>query len=217
MKRVVKAVALIAFTLGLGAAHASGHGRTYEVTITNITSGQTFTPIIAATHRRSIQFFEVGQPALDEIAELAESGDIGPLASTLDSVPNLVHATENTEGLLGPGQSATLTIQAPRRFNRLSFAAMLIPTNDTFVAINSTRLPRHSKVVYARAYDAGSEVNDELCANIPGPRCEGQGASAEDGEGFVHISDGMHGIGDLGPDVYDWRNPVARVEIRRVY
>lgn len=217
MNAVVKGLALAALTFALGAAHASDrHGRTYEITITNITSGQTFTPILGASHKRAIQLFNVGEPALHELAELAESGDIGPLSSTLNSVPNLVYATDNTDGLLGPGESAVLTLQSARRFNRFSFAAMLIPTNDTFVAVNSTRLPRHSKVVYARAYDAGSEVNDELCANIPGPPCGGEGASAEDGEGFVHISDGIHGIGDLGPDAYDWRNPVARVEIRRV-
>jgi len=32
----------------------------------------------------------------------------------------------------------------------------------------------------------------------------------------VHIRTWIHGIGDLPPEIRDWRNPVARVTIRRV-
>jgi hypothetical protein len=32
----------------------------------------------------------------------------------------------------------------------------------------------------------------------------------------VHIHSGIHGIGDLRPEHFDWRNPVARITIRRV-
>ena len=72
---------------------------------------------------------------------------------------------------------------------------------------------------YSPGYDAGSEANDELCANIPGPTCDGVGASpgVNDGdEGFVHIHRGMHDAGDLSSAVYDWRNPVARITVSRV-
>ncbi|UCH79733.1 MAG: hypothetical protein JSW20_08215 [Nitrospiraceae bacterium] len=65
-------------------------------------------------------------------------------------------------------------------------------------------------------YDAGSEVNDELCSSIPGPFCGGAGLGEEDGEGYVHINDGIHGIGDVPEDIFDSRNPVARVVIERV-
>ena len=37
-----------------------------------------------------------------------------------------------------------------------------------------------------------------------------------DPEGFVHISNGIHGIGDLAADGYDWDNPVAHVRIVRM-
>ena len=209
---------LIAMVMGSSAAfadHKKGD-RYYDVTITNITSGQTFTPLLVATHKRSISFFEAGQPAIDELATIAESGDIGPMTALLDSVPDLVYATENSEGLLGPGQSVTVRIATTRKFDRVSVAGMLIPTNDTFVALNSACLPYYSESHSVPAYDAGSEYNDELCANIPGPVCGGAGPSEEDGEGFVHISSGIHGIGDLEPSAYDWRNPVARISIKRV-
>ena len=77
------------------------------------------------------------------------------------------------------------------------------------------------KVVYAYAYDAGTERNDELCGSIPGPsfvECGGSGGGAQvgDGEGVVTVHSGIHGIGDLEPSLRDWDNPVARVTIRKV-
>jgi hypothetical protein len=122
-------------------------------------------------------------------------------------------------GLLAPGKTAVFEISSRRGFPRLTLAAMLIPTNDSFVAINRIRLPRDNEVAvfHAVAFDAGSEPNDELCANIPGPVCGGAGTSpGESGEGFVHVSRGISGNGDLEPSGYDWRNPVARVQIKRV-
>lgn len=197
-------------------AFADGFGHSsYSVTITNITSGQTFTPLLVVTHNDSVRLFETGEPASGELATLAESGDIAPLAALLDSLRHDVFATASSGGLLGPGESVTVEIRARFRFNRISIAGMLIPTNDSFVALNAVHLPFRDRSWTVPAYDAGSEFNDELCANIPGPVCGGAGNSVEDGEGYVHISRGISGIGDLEPSAYDWRNPVARIDVRR--
>ena len=217
MKKI--AVILLTALLGSSAAladHNPGERR-YAVTVTNITQNQTFTPLLFATHRSSISFFSAGEPAIDQLATIAESGDIGPMRSLLESLPKQVYATAATDGLLHAGESVTVEISTTRKFSRLSLAGMLIPTNDTFVALNSARLPRYADSHTVPAYDAGSEYNDELCANIPGPVCGGAGLSVEDGEGFVHISSGIHGIGDLEPSAYDWRNPVARISVKRIY
>jgi hypothetical protein len=32
----------------------------------------------------------------------------------------------------------------------------------------------------------------------------------------VHIANGIQGVGDLAPAMFDWRNPVASVSIRRM-
>ena len=189
----------------------------YEVTITNITKAQSFTPILAATHNSRAEFFEVGTPASDALAEIAEGGNIAPLQAALDDSSDVLETT-STAGLLGPGESTTFTLPINYRNTKLSFAAMLIPTNDAFVAIDSVQLGySRSKTVFASAYDAGTEMNDELCVSIPGPICGGAGGSPEeDGEGFVHPHAGIHGAGDLTPVLYDWGNSVAKVEIRRV-
>jgi len=202
----------------------------YEVTITNITRGQTFTPQLVVTHSSSVELFEVGQPASGELEILAESGNTQPMTDSLEALGYRVGEVKTVDGLLGPGESTVTTISAiPYRQSFISMAAMLIPTNDTFVALNRVRLPLHGeKNIFLKAYDAGTEMNDQNCANIPGPRCGGQGDSVgvNDGdEGYVYIGNGFHSLGVddgagneiLGPLVYDWRNPVARISIRRVY
>jgi hypothetical protein len=101
---------------------------------------------------------------------------------------------------------------------------MLIPTNDAFVALNAVQLPYPgwpTQTYTAVAYDAGSEVNDELCSSTPGPlfaECGGSGGGGRvgGGEGFVHVHRGMHGVGDFKPIGRDWRNPVAEVRVRLV-
>ncbi len=191
--------------------------KNYEVTITNLTEDQAFTPFILATHVPSMSLFTPGDAASEELSTLAEGGDVGPMADLLSLFPSEVRDIQTTDGLLLPGETVTVAIRGDILRGRLSFAAMLIPTNDTFVGLNAMILPHRSSTALVPAYDAGSEPNDELCANIPGPVCGGAGGSpGEDGEGYVFISQGIQGIGDLDPSTYDWRNPVAYVQIRRI-
>jgi len=193
----------------------------YEITVTNLTSGQIFTPLLAVSHRSGVSLFTPGQVASSELATLAESGNTVPLERALRA-NRRVADTDTAPDVLGPGQSVTLTVRTRGRFNRVSLAGMLVPTNDALVAVNGVRGPNNRNDVRLRvpAYDAGSEENDELCANIPGPPflCNGVGESAPAAgdEGFVHIHRGIHGGGDLDEAVRDWRNPVADIVIRRV-
>ena len=115
------------------------------------------------------------------------------------------------------GETGRFYITAPRRA-RLSFTAMLATTNDAFVALNNVRLPKKSVTYYARVYDAGSEANNELCDFIPGPPCgDLENERATDGsEGFVSISNGIHGNADLSAEELDWNNPGAVVTITRI-
>jgi hypothetical protein len=193
---------------------ADDGGTSYEVTITNLTPGQTFTPQLLVTHPSSIALFEIGEPAIEELAILAEGGNTAPLAEL--AIGAGAYAV-TIDGLLAPGASTSGTIDAVAG-DVLSIAAMLIPTNDTFVALDGMPLPAEGTVTYyLKAYDAGSEKNDQLCRNIPGPVCGGEGVSApaEDDEGFVHVSNGFHNLrgNALKPEDYDWRNPVAKVTV----
>lgn len=218
-KAAVAAMTLAAsMTLTLP-AQASGSSD-YYVTITNLTNAVIFTPILVTSHRRSIDFFEPGAPASDDLSTIAESGDVGPMTTTLNADRDVVDV-QNSGGLLPPGQSVTVIIDGKRGARYASVASMMLPTNDGFIGLSNAELPKRGSVTYySPGYDAGSEANDELCINIPGGAdCAGVGGSPgenEGDEGYVHIHRGIHGIGDLTAAVYDWRNPTARITISRV-
>lgn len=225
MKTVMFGITLLGLSI---AAAASERAAMYEVTITNITKGQTFTPQLIVTHSAGVHLFTLGEPASEELSVLAEDGSTGPLTQLLEHAGAAVEDVKTISGLLGPGASATITVEADRGHQFLSAAAMLIPTNDNFFALNKERLPLFGSASYVvPAYDAGTEANDQNCLHIPGPRCGGQGSSpgtnAGD-EGYVYIGSGFHELGTVGegggevlkPEIYDWRNPVALIKVRRV-
>lgn len=229
--RYVSLLAMLASAIGLAApVSAEPPDLTmYEVTLTNVARNQRFTPILVATHADTVHLFTLGSPASAGLETLAEEGNVGPLSTALaadSGVADVVSspAPPPADNLIAPGESVSLTIRGGRGIDRLSVAAMLIPTNDAFVALDGVELPRKDERVsfFAVAYDAGTERNDELCESIPGPgfpECGGNGGGAAPGgeeEGFVHVHQGIHGVGDLMPSVRDWRNPVAYVTVRRL-
>jgi len=226
--RLFPSFSALALLVGLAATPAAmatddHRGGRFEVTITNLTRGQQFTPILVASHKAGVKLFELGQPASAALATLAEEGNTAPLKAELSAMPDVGDVVSGS-GLTNPGASTTLIVDGRAGFNRLSLAAMLIPTNDAFVALSSVELPRgnNALTMFAPAYDAGSERNDERCLYIPGPmfvECGGGGGGmrAGGGEGYVHIHAGIHGIGDFKAADRDWRNPVALVTVRRVH
>ena len=197
----------------------AGGSKVYHVTVTNLTHSINFTPILVASHRRSLSILELGSPASGELAAVAEGGDIEPLKAILE-VDSQVVDVQHSVGLLGPGQSVTVVVDAERGARYISLVSMMLPTNDGFIALDGVRAGgKHAEVYFSPGYDAGSEYNDELCVSIPGPTCGGEGLSPIPGpldEGFVHIHRGIHGVGDLLAATYDWRNPVAKISIVRV-
>jgi hypothetical protein len=199
----------------------------FEVTVTNLTRDQTFTPVLVASHREGVTLFTLGAPAGPQLATLAEEGATTPLAALLlatRGVRDVADSGAPPAGFVGPGQSKTVTVDAGGGADHISVAAMLIPTNDGFFALNGVQAPQGNAVLtyVSPAYDAGSERNDELCASIPGPNfteCGGPGGGGqpEGGEeGYVHIHAGIHGIGDLDASARDWRNPVALIVVRKI-
>ena len=166
---------IVAFVSALAMAPAASvakdhHGPRFEVSITNLTRGQQFTPFLVVTHRPGVHLFNLGAPASAELSALAEEGNTAPLTAALSMLPDVSDIVSGA-GLTNPGATTTLFVDGGRSFGHLSLAAMLIPTNDGFVALDSVPLPHGSATAtyYAMAFDAGSERNDESCASIPGP------------------------------------------------
>lgn len=208
------ALALVLVLAALPAA-ARGHS-TYYVTVTNVTPGQVLSPPIAVSHSNDVVLWRTGSPAIPELAAVAEDADASGLMDLLDASPE-VNDYAIADGPLMPGHSVVLEVDAPFPFALISVVGMLVTTNDAFYGVNSAPLPfrRMRDVHRAPAYDAGTEENNELCEFIPGPPCGNAHVRATDGaEGFVHIHNGIHGVGDLEPSTWDWRNPVADVAIQ---
>lgn len=197
---------------------------TYEVTVTNLTKGQIFSPPVALSHGSSYNLFELGQPSSEGLAALAEDGMTMPLVDEALAT-GYVFDAQAAAGPVMPGQSTTFTVTTSPKYNHISVAGMLVITNDAFFAVRNIRLNAFpfkngfsgSQTHRAEAYDAGSEANTEACSDIPGPPCGNPGVRVTDGaEGYVYISPGINGQGDVAPANYDWRSVVAEVSVRRV-
>jgi hypothetical protein len=206
----------LTLALLLTAVSAASAQTTYRISFTNVTYNQIVSPPIVATHNFALRLFNAGRPASDALAALAEDADAAGLLALLEG-SDLVHDFAIADAPLLPGKTVTLTIESEQGFDRLSALGMLVSTNDTFFGLSNFSLEGGNRVrnVSTPAYDAGSEMNNELCDFIPGPPCGNPFQRATPGEGFVHIHRGIHGIGDLPADAWDWRNPVVRMTVIR--
>jgi Spondin_N len=239
MKRTLLVAAMVAGISSLSLA-PSAFAREYEVTITDLTSGQPLTPPVVATHRGRHAIFDVGQPASVGVREIAENGNSAPLLAFLETDPlnQFSGFAESSEGPLVPAgvpgdamfdQAVTLNVHGKRKAKRLSFVSMLICTNDGFTGADSLKLPRkvgRSKGKQTNGYDAGTEVNTEDYADIV-PPCQGLigDSSGEPGTGVsdpalaegevIRHHPGIEGGSDLDPEIHGWTDPVARIRVER--
>ena len=205
---------LVAVVASPVAMPAWADGNTYEVTVTNLTKGQIFSPPIVYSHRGSFNLFTPGEPAIAELAGVAEDADNGPLVALLTAEPR-VRDVAMAGDVVMPGASAEVMVQAGRGSRYISALGMLVTTNDAFFAAERL-IWGFSNTTYAIAWDAGSEANTQDCAHIPGPPCGNPGVRVEDGaEGYVYVHAGIQDRGSLDPAMHDWRSPVAKITIRR--
>ncbi len=214
MKQIIN-IGMLTALFGLGAGNAAASSRTYEITLTNLTQGVVLTPPIFALSKHEIVVFEPGTPASSALERLAEGGHSDELRTAWEEV-GIQDVIQTTEAVM-PGSTMTVQLKGTPS-SRLNLASMLLPTNDGFVAVNGRRVANGfaTRIIDLRAYDSGTELNDEVCTNIPGPQCAGAGFDEADGEGHVAPHAGIHGEGELSRRTYNWGNPVARITIRRI-
>jgi hypothetical protein len=200
--------------LALALPAAAQNGPKYKVTVTNLTRGSAFTPILVASHLPGLRLFVPGTPASAELATLAETGNPAPLQTLI--APSTFDSVVVGSVPLAPGGTAMAMVATRGPYDHISVASMLVPTNDAFFAVNGIQGPKGNKtiMVLSPAYDAGTEENDENCSSPSNGGPCGTGASV--GEGYVHVHAGIHGVGDLTAADFDWRNPVARIVIERI-
>jgi len=195
---------------------AADNGRRLEVTITNLTRAQVISPPVVVVHGQDFRIFAPGDEASEGLAALAENGVPGGLVAELEGERG-VKEVAVADGPVLPGTSVTVQLESRSARAQVSVLGMLVTTNDAFFAAQGVDLWWRTAATDAQVYDAGSEANTESCDHIPGPPCGSPFVSPdEEGEGFIHIHNGIHGIDDLEPHTSDWRGPGARITVRRV-
>ena len=206
-----------------------------SVTVTNLTHGIYFTPVLVAAHEDGTHLFQQGQAASASLQAMAEGGSLAGLVTDVINA-NGTYSENPAMGMLAPTASTTTTLNTDGTSNTyLSVVAMMLPTNDGFIGLDSIAIPTEAGTYtfLLNAYDAGTEANDELLnpgaggapgvAGIPGAPggdtgTGGTGAAGADSNTMVHIHRGAlgdtnatGGTSDLDSRIHRWLNPVAKV------
>ena len=228
----------IVYSATLTAANAAQ----WDITVTNLTHGNHFTPLLLTAHNAGSHLFQTGEAASDAIRAMAECGDLSVLATTPEGAPDDDTVANPAGGALAGGMktSATLTtIDASTSY--LSIVAMILPTNDAFMGMDAQHIPSEAGTYtyYINGYDAGTEANDELLSTdanytctpgeggfmpgAPGKDADsgGTGVSNADTNTLIHVHRGVlgdtgvtgGGASDLDNTVHRWQNPVAKIVV----
>jgi len=187
--------------------------------VTNLTNFQPISPVGVSFAAVDEHFFSIGDSASLALEKMAEGGDNSGLLAQARSAVSM-------EGVLLPGNSATLTLRKELGVFELSAYAMLVNTNDAFTGLDAVSISGMQvgdmKTMTTNAYDAGTEANSEAQGSIPGPADGGEGFNAtRDDVNVVRMHSGVVTKDDgLATSVLSadakFDNPVMRVSIKRI-
>ncbi len=160
-------------------------GGQITITVTNLqaSDGALLTPFFLATTDGEYDFFNEGQAASVSLERLAEDGTTGPRIAAALGSGGVGEAVATSDGPLAPGESRSIQLLADsldELTRYLSFASMVIPSNDAFIGNDHPdAIPLfdvHGNIIHRVAetgivitgdqvWDAGTEVNDEIPSN----------------------------------------------------
>ncbi len=201
----------------------------YKVTLENLAPTQPLSPAVVATHSPRIALQRVGTPASGIIEAIAENGDQSGAVAYLSGKRKVTDVVDVGVPLTPAGATVgdftdTAEFYITGRANdQLSLASMLICTNDGVASADRLALPNGGSVTYyVFGYDAGTEENTELSADIVDP-CSLLGpvviggdpdgnSNAADTDGVFAPHPGVAGDADL-LEAHNWEGPVLKVTI----
>ena len=201
--------------------------RTYEVSVSNVTPNQPFSPVAVILHTSGYQAWVDGESASASLEVLAEQGDNSNVLSDASN-HNAYLASDSGAGVIGPGNSESVQLEVDAQNGvSLSVITMLVNTNDAYTGINATSLAAlasgESVSYNAPVWDAGTEGNTEAAGTIPGPADGGEGfnASRSDSSDRVRFHSGVVSNQDgLSSSVltadHRFDNPAAVITITRL-
>ena len=194
----------------------------YELSITNLTAGQPMAPAIATLHSSDYTLFSLGKSASVALETLAEGGDNSVLLAEAQATTN-VDDVASFGALLTPGSSLSVTLEGDDDY--LSFAGMLVNTNDGFVGLKSYHISHleagEVETLELVTYDAGTEANSESAATVPAQGGEGFNTVRDDANSMIHLhagvvtqDDGLSSSALTSINKFD--NPTAKLVIKRI-
>ncbi|ACJ31363.1 Conserved hypothetical protein [Shewanella piezotolerans WP3] len=205
-----------------------------EISVSNLTHGNYFTPLLIAAHDMDSHLFQAGEMATPALQKMAEGGDIADLDAAVTGAGGVTVANP-AMGLLAPSAKVDSIMLDSGDMTHLSLTAMVLPTNDAFVGLDAWKIPTEAGTYTftVNAYDAGTEANDEIingggASGTPGIPAAPGGDGGMNATGImdnsnndkVHIHPGVlgdtdmdGGASDLDSRVHRWLNPVARVTV----
>ena len=200
---------------------------TLEITATNLTNAQPFSPLALVVHQGDFEPFNVGQPVDEATEELAESGNNQPFMDAAAADSAVIEVLSGAD-VLPPGMTETLTVEVlESELDGLtvSMLTMLVNTNDAITGHRGMTVGPMAVgdqlVVRGPAYDAGTEANSETAATIPGPAAGGEGANVErDDRDFVSMHSGVvtsdDGLSTSAlTEAHRFDNPVIQISVTR--
>ena len=137
---------------------------TLEISATNLTNAQPFSPLALVVHQGDFVPFDVDQPVDVETEELAESGNNQPFMDAAAADAAVIDVLSGAD-VLPPGMTETLTVdvlESELDGLTLSVLTMLVNTNDAItghrgMSIGSLAVG-DQVAVRGPAYDAGTEA-----------------------------------------------------------
>lgn len=200
----------------------------FDVTVTNLTNGQPVSPVAVIAHQAGYSVFTIGSPATVGLETLAEGGDNSMLIAEADADANVLSSGSGAAPI-GPAGSETVTIdvlESDLAGLMVSVSTMLVNTNDAISGLNGVDVSGLAEgdawTGRAIVYDAGTELNTELGAEIPGPAGGGEGFNAARSDrddrvamhsGVISQDDGFATSALTGQHRFD--NPALMVRIER--
>lgn len=229
----IASIALSAMVLAAcGGSNSSTPVAQFEVSTTNLTNAQPMSPVAVIMHSSGFNNFVDGRVASLAVESLAEGGDNSQVLSVAAAASQHI-SSASTVGELQPRSiSSVVTLDVPitQLPNlRLSVMSMLIRTNDAFTGLNATDISNmtigSSRTFTAPTWDAGTELDDELAANIPGfTGGEGFNATRNDAINRVRFHNGV--VTNASPsfglstsslvEADRFLNPTSRIVVTRI-
>lgn len=181
---LARAAATAMVCAGIWGASATQEAQagTIRVSIENLApaNGSILTPLWVGFHDGSFDTYNRGEVAAPFLERIAEDGNPEPISAAFDASgagsAQGVLLGPGTPPIIRPGERASAVFDVDDASRFFSYASMVIPSNDAFVA-NGDPLEHeligadgrvnnlNFFVTGADVLDAGTEVNDEIPAN----------------------------------------------------